>query len=321
MITQVSSPKLAEDLIGSSRYIRQLRTQLACLASHDVNLLLEGESGTGKELISRIIHSLSARRKGPFLGVNCAAIHETLLESELFGHEAGAFTGARHATLGFMRAAENGTILLDEVGDMSEALQRKLLRVLEERAVVPVGGTRPVPINVRVISATNCILAEEVKQGSFRTDLYYRLNVVRVWVAPLRERRSDIPLLVEHMLSQVAASLMLPRKEVSPEAMAVLVGHDWPGNVRELSNVIQRAYVLCDKSVIEVDDLPAELSSQHSGPEVASGDERFLSLDEITDLCVRKALCSSKGVRSQAAEMLGVHRRTLLRMMHRYSML
>ncbi len=321
MITQVSSPKLAEDLIGSSGYIRQLRTQLACLASHDVNLLLEGESGTGKELISRIIHSLSARRKGPFLGVNFAAIHETLLESELFGHEAGAFTGARHATLGFMRAAENGTILLDEVGDMSEALQRKLLRVLEERAVVPVGGTRPVPINVRVISATNRILAEEVKQGNFRTDLYYRLNVVRVWVAPLRERRSDISLLVEHMLSQVAVSLILPRKEVSPEAMAVLVGHDWPGNVRELSNVIQRAYVLCDKSVIEVDDLPAELSSQHSGPEPASGDERFLSLDEITNLCVRKALCSSKGVRSQAAEMLGVHRRTLSRMMHRYSML
>ena len=318
MATQVSEHVLAQDLIGSSPYIQRLRDQLKHLASHDVNLLLEGESGTGKELISHIVHGLSRRRDGPFLGVNCAAIHETLLESELFGHEAGAFTGARNVTLGFMRAADGGTILLDEVGDMSEALQRKLLRVLEERAVVPVGGTRSVPINVRVIAATNRKLAEAVEQGSFRTDLYYRLNVVRMWVAPLRERQCDIPLLAEHMLSQVSASLMVPRKEVSPGAMEVLKGYDWPGNVRELSNIIQRAYVLCDNPVIDVDDLPEELRSKHNKPDAE--DDRLPSLDEMTDLCVRKALCASNGVRSQAAQILGIHRRTLSRMMHRYGM-
>ncbi len=311
-MTQINSRESVADLIGSSRYIKELRTQLACLAAHDVNLLLEGESGTGKELISRIIHGLSARREGPFLGVNCAAIHETLLESELFGHEAGAFTDARHATLGFMRAAEGGTILLDEVGDMSEALQRKLLRVLEERAVVPVGGTQSLPINVRVIAATNRNLAEAVKEGTFRRDLYYRLNVLRLWILPLRQRRIDIPLLAEHMLRRIALALQVPAKQFSLPAMEVLEGYDWPGNIRELINVIRRAYVLCKNPVIEVQDLPEVLLE-----ESLERDDIFPPLQEAVRRHVEQALELSNGVQTRAAQMLGIHRTTLTRMLHR----
>ena len=312
MVTQVIERTSADDLIGRSECIRRLHGQVTRLAAYDVNLLLQGESGTGKELISRIIHELSRRREGPFLGVNCAAIHETLLESELFGHEAGAFTGARHGTMGFLRAAEGGTILLDEVGDMSEALQRKLLRVLEERAVIPVGGTRSVPIDIRVIAATNRNLAEAVEEGNFRADLYYRLNVLRLWIAPLRQRRCDIPLLAEHMLSQVAAALIAPRKQFSPESLQVLIHYDWPGNVRELGNVIQRAYVLCDGPTIDVQDLPEELLVER-----AKSGSTFPTLQEVSRRHVEQALELSNGVRTQAAEMLGIDRKTLWRMIHR----
>ena len=315
MATQVGEQLSAKDLIGSSRYVRQLRKQISRLACYDVNLLLQGERGTGKELISRIVHVVSRRRDGPFLGVNCAAIHETLLESELFGHEAGAFTGARHATMGFLRAAEGGTILLDEVGDMSEALQRKLLRVLEERAVVPVGGTRSIPINVRVIAASNRNLAEAVEEESFRRDLYYRLNVLRLWIPPLRQRRCDIPLLAEHLLSQVSGALISPQKQFSPEAMEALIRYDWPGNVRELGNLIQRAYVLCDSPVIEVQDLPEELLEERVTS--ASG---FPTLQEVRRRHLELALKLSNGVRTRAAEMLGIDRKTLWRMTHQYNL-
>ncbi|MHC4983923.1 MAG: sigma 54-interacting transcriptional regulator [Planctomycetota bacterium] len=186
---------LAEEVVGDSPCIQQLREQVANLAGYEVNVLLEGESGTGKELVARAVHKLSKRSGAPFIGVNCAAIHETLLESELFGHEAGAFTDARHGSPGLLRAADGGTVLLDEVADMSISLQSKLLRVLEERAVIPVGGTRQVPIDIRVISATHQDLHQAVHEGTFRRDLYYRLNVVRLLMPPLCERRSDIPLL------------------------------------------------------------------------------------------------------------------------------
>ncbi|MCK4601844.1 MAG: sigma-54 factor interaction domain-containing protein, partial [Phycisphaerae bacterium] len=205
--------KLLEELVGQSECIKTLREQAARLAKCPLNLLLQGESGTGKELIANIVHRLSDRREGPFIGVNCAAIHESLLESELFGHEAGAFTGAEHATLGFLRAADGGTILLDEVGDMSESLQSKLLRVLEERAVVPVGGTKTVPIDVRIIAATNRDLGKAVDEGSFRADLYYRLNVVCLKIPPLRERRSDIPLLAKYISANTAKLLDVPVKK------------------------------------------------------------------------------------------------------------
>ena len=215
MVERAVNRALLDEMVGQSPCMRQLRERMARLARYDVNLLLQGESGTGKELVARTIHRQSQRAGRPFIGVNCAAIHESLLESELFGHEAGAFTGATHATLGFLRAAEGGTILLDEVGDMSESLQSKLLRVLEERAVVPVGGTQPVPIDLRVISATHRNLSQAVQEGSFRQDLYYRLNVVCLSIAPLRRRRGDIPLLVEHMLGRIAGALRVPVKKLS----------------------------------------------------------------------------------------------------------
>ena len=315
MLVPTDQHVLSEDLVGQSACMVELRKQVERVAGYDVNLLLQGESGTGKELISRIVHNLSERRKGPFLGVNCAAIHESLLESELFGHEAGAFTGARHPSLGFLRAADGGTILLDEVGDMSEALQRKLLRVLEERAVVPVGGTKAVPVDLRVIAATNRNLGRAVEEGSFREDLYYRLNVLCLWVAPLRQRRVDIPLLAEHLLGDIAATLQVPVKRFSDEAMAVLMSYDWPGNARELGNVIQRAYVLGDSAMIEVKDLPVELlEAGKEGP----GD--FPTLQEATRLHVKEALELSNGVRGRAAEMLGIDRKTLWRMAQRYSL-
>jgi DNA-binding NtrC family response regulator len=303
-------------IVGASSAIRQLRQQVAEVASWDVNLVLQGDSGTGKELVARTVHALSDRRDKPFVAVNCAAINETLVESQLFGHEAGAFTDARHASLGFFRAADGGTILLDEIGDMSPRLQTKLLRVLEDRAVVPVGGTEPVAIDVRVIAATNCDLAEAVRKGHFRRDLYYRLNVIRLWIPPLRERRCDIPELASHMLGEMADVLKMPAKEFSPAAVEVLMRHDWPGNVRELGNIVQRAYVL-GGPIIRVEDLPEELrgNGREHGP--APGNT-FPTLKQAARAHVEQALALAGGVRTLAARMLGVDRKSLYRMMRRY---
>ncbi len=316
MIKSAHHREAAEELVGLSPCAVALRHQILRLADYDINVLLEGESGTGKELIARIIHQRSPRRDGPFVGVNCAAIHESLLESELFGHKAGAFTGAKDATVGFLRAASGGTILLDEVGDMSESLQSKLLRVLEERTVIPVGGTEPEPIDVRVIAATNKDLAQAVQKGAFRSDLYYRLNVVRLYIEPLRQRRDDIPALVEHILQRVANALSVPAKSVSPAAMAVMTAHDWPGNVRELGNVIQRAYVLGNGPVIEAEDLPEEVFA-HMMERPRSV---LPSLDEVVRNHLTLALGASGGVRTRAAQMLGISRKSLWRNMRRHDL-
>lgn len=304
-------------LVGRSECVRQLRQQITRLAAYDVNLLLQGESGTGKELISRMVHNASRRQNGTFLGVNCAAIHETLLESELFGHESGAFTGAGRATLGFLRAADGGTLLLDEVGDMSQTLQRKLLRVIEQRAVIPVGGTRTVPIDIRFIAATHQDLSRAVQEGSFRADLYYRLNVVRLHIPPLRQRRCDIPLLADHFLDQISNLLKIPPKTFSPAALDRLMNYDWPGNIRELGNVIQRSYVLCDRPVIELDDLSNELRSPDQPNQVG---REFPTLAEATRRHVIQALEMSDGVRTRAAQLLGIDRKTLWRMSHRFDL-
>jgi DNA-binding NtrC family response regulator len=314
MVERAVNRALLEEMIGQSPCMRQLRERMARLARYDVNLLLQGESGTGKELVARTIHRQSQRASRPFIGVNCAAIHESLLESELFGHEAGAFTGAAHTTLGFLRAAEGGTILLDEVGDMSESLQSKLLRVLEERAVVPVGGTRSVPIDLRVISATHRNLSQAVQEGGFRQDLYYRLNVVCLSMTPLRDRRGDIPPLAEHMLRRIAGALRVPLKKLSPPAMDAMVSYDWPGNVRELANVIRRGYVFAAGPAIEIEDLPPELLGKIAGART------FPTLKEAVSRHVEKALEISEGRRTQAARMLAVDRGTLRRMIHRYSL-
>jgi len=315
MLESANASRLTDRLVGASPQMELLRQQVAQLACCDVSLLLQGESGVGKELISRTVHSLSTRGDGPFVGVNCAAIHESLLESELFGHEAGAFTGADKPSIGFLRAANGGTILLDEVGDMSRPLQSKLLRVLEERAVVPVGGTEPVPIDVRVIAATNRDLALAVEEGAFRKDLYYRLNVVCLKIPPLRDRREDIAPLVENLVSEIAEVLAMPEKTVSPEAMQMLVEYDWPGNVRELGNVIQRAYALGQGTEITPADLPEEL---HLARKLPATSDYFPSLKEATRRHVERALEVSNGVRSQAARLLEIDRKSLWRMMRRY---
>lgn len=314
MIEERTHLRPGEVLIGCSPCIKALRHHLPNLASHDVNVLIQGESGTGKELLSRSIHRASGRREGPFVGVNCAAIHESLLESELFGHEAGAFTGAKHATMGFLRSANGGTILLDEVGDMSVSLQSKLLRVLEERAVVPVGGTRAIPIDVRVIAATNRDLAHAVEAGTFRSDLYYRLNVICLSIEPLRNRRQDIPLLVRHMLGRVAMLLGMHAKRISPDAMAAMSRHDWPGNAREIGNVIQRAYVLGIGDTIELTDLPDTIVTR--APQRRGN--LFPPLSDTVRDHVMCALEHSGGVRTEAARVLGISRKTLWRMMRRF---
>jgi two-component system, NtrC family, response regulator HydG len=315
MVSQVGNTRFSQDLVGQSAAMQRLRSQISSIAPHDVGVLLQGESGTGKELVARSIHSQSRRAAGPFIGVNCAAIHESLLESELFGHEAGSFTGARTSTVGFLRAANGGTIFLDEIGDMSDALQTKLLRVLEERTVVPVGGTHPVPLDIRVIAATHRNLSQAVAEGSFRTDLYYRINVVCLMLPALRDRPEDIPLLAEHFLGQVGETLKVPRKTLSPSALDMLADHSWPGNVRELNNAVQRAYVLSVGPVIQPEDLPPEMARRQT-PETLA----FPTLREAAGRHVELALQLSGNSRSLAAQMLGVDRKTLWRLMRRHKL-
>ncbi len=300
-------------LVGGSARMIELRRCVIRLASCEVPVLLHGESGTGKELVAGEIHRLSSRSDGPFVGVNCAAVHESLLESELFGHKTGAFTGASHDALGFLRSADGGTILLDEVGDMSVPLQSKLLRVLEQREVIPVGDTRGVPIDVRVIAATHRDLGQAVEEGSFRLDLYYRLNVVRLDLPPMREHPEDIPELVSMMLARIADVLDVPPKTVSPAAMQRLTCCRWPGNVRQLGNAIQRAYALGDGEAIEPEDLGEDVLSEHDAPS-----EQFPSLEDAVAGHVRRALAVSGGIRTRAAGLLGIDRKSLWRMMRRY---
>lgn len=305
---------LSAQVIGRSPPVRQLREQIARLACCEVNLLLQGESGTGKEVAARAVHQLSPRCDETFIGVNCAAIHESLLESELFGHVAGAFTGAGQATLGFLRAAEGGTMLLDEVGDMSGPLQSKLLRVLEEKAVVPVGGTQPIPIDVRIIAATNRDLRKAVDEGSFRADLYYRLNVVCLSIPPLRDRKEDIPLLAGYWSERTAELLDMPVKDFSAEAMAAMMRYTWPGNIRQLGNAVQQAYVFGDGPIIEPRDLPEELFGSHGDED----DRGFPTLQQAVREHVEHALTLSEGVRSRAANMLAIDRKSLWRIMRRH---
>lgn len=307
---------VSDPLVGQSPYMQRLRNDLARVGACDVSVLLQGESGTGKELISRAIHAASRRREGPFIGVNCAAIHESLLEAELFGHEAGAFTGAGAATKGFLRAADGGTILLDEIGDMSPSLQSKLLRVLEERAVTPVGGTRAIPVDLRVIAATHRDLVKAVREGAFRLDLYYRLNVVCLDIPPLRQRPEDIPALAEHFLHQVARALCVPVRRLAGAALRAMMRYAWPGNVRQLANVIQRAYVMGDGPIIGLADLPAEL--QDAARAAPGAGQDFPTLQQVIREHVTRALQQSQGVRSRAARMLGIDRKSLWRMARRW---
>ncbi|GIX06110.1 MAG: sigma-54-dependent Fis family transcriptional regulator [Candidatus Poribacteria bacterium] len=310
-----------ENIIGTSKKMREVFVQVRRVLDSDITVLIQGESGTGKELVARAIHFNGARRNGPFVAVNCAAIPENLIESELFGHEKGAFTGAIARRIGKFEQANGGTILLDEIGEMPMLLQSKLLRVLQEREIERVGGTRPIPVDVRVIAATNRDLSEEVRAGRFREDLYYRIAQFPIVIPPLRERREDIPLLVEHFLKKACEQERRAVHKVSDEAMAAMMRYPWPGNVRELENAIQRAVIMETSNVLQLSSLPPEiqLSSPLRSPEVSEEDgEGFITLEEAERRALIRALRAMDYDVSRCAEALGIDRSTLYRKIRRH---
>jgi transcriptional regulator with PAS, ATPase and Fis domain len=274
-------------------------------------VLILGETGTGKELLARAIHNLSSKKDKPFIAVNCGALPDTLLESELFGYKAGAFTGAEKDKPGRFAAAEGGTIFLDEIGDVSPALQTRLLRVLQDKTYEPLGGTQPVRANVRVIAATNRDLSALLKSGTFRQDLFYRVNVVRLQLPPLRQRREDIPLLVERFIARFNRTQGKAVPGVSPQVMALLMAHDYPGNVRELENIIEHAFVLCGEERIEPRHLPEEFAARAAAH--CTSTDISASVRAVEARTIREALERNSFNRLAAARELGLHKSTLFR--------
>jgi transcriptional regulator with GAF, ATPase, and Fis domain len=301
-------------VVGAAAPMLEVYQKVARVAPTRSTILVQGETGTGKELIARAIHAASRRRDRPFVTVDCGALAETLLESELFGHVKGSFTGAIADKRGFFEAAEGGTCFLDEIGEVSPCMQAKLLRVLQEHEVRRVGGTDTVTVDVRVIAATNRDLAGLVADGRFREDLFYRLSVVTISLPPLRERREDIPLLAQHFLASYAAANERPLDGIAPAAMRLLVGYDWPGNVRELEHAIEHAAALTAGPVLLPEDLPPKLAS--SSP-VAAG-RSPLRLGDVVRDHLHRVLAQARWNKKLAAQLLGVHRRTLYRLAKRY---
>ncbi len=295
-------------MVGTSPAMRSVVETIGRIAASDANVLIEGESGTGKGLAAQAIHQQSRRAAGPFLTINCGGLQEPLLESELFGHERGSFTGATTTKPGLFEVAERGTLFLDEVGEMSPAMQAKLLQVLDTREMRRVGGTRVHRVDVRVVAATNKDVVAEVKAGRFREDLYYRLNVVNLVLPPLRERREDSPLLVEHFVRQFTSGGGTG-KIISPEAMVVLQDYGWPGNVRELANTVERLFILTSEAIIRPDDLP--LSIRSVSPSTSPPARGPLSLAEVERLHIRHVLERIGGKKMQAARLLGIDLKTL----------
>ncbi|MGH9464426.1 MAG: sigma-54-dependent transcriptional regulator [Thermoanaerobaculia bacterium] len=299
-----------ESIVGRSRRMQEIFGVIERVARTNSTVLLEGESGTGKELIARALHYASPRRAERFLSVNCGALPETLLESELFGHKRGAFTGAVSDKRGLFQAADGGTLLLDEVGEMSPAMQVKLLRTLQDKRARAVGSNVEEAVDVRIIAATNRDLAQMVETGEFREDLYYRINVIPVRLPPLRQRREDIPLLVDHFLKKYAAEMGIPPKRLSVEALKILEAYHWPGNVRELENVIERALALSTGDALGADDIPTHLL--RPGPGLAEielpsdGLDLDAHLDDVRRDLMTQALERCAGVQTKAAELLGM---------------
>jgi len=303
------------DLVSHSPLMQRVFEVLPAIAASPSTVLILGETGTGKELVARTIHSLSPRSQGPFVAVNCGALPDTLLESELFGYKPGAFTGATRNKPGRFALACGGTILLDEIGETSPTLQMRLLRVLQERTFEPLGSTRSETTDARVIVATNKDLAELVRQQAFREDLYYRVNVVRVELPPLRRRKEDIPLLATQFVERFNHIQGKSVSGVSAEALSLLMAHDWPGNVRELENVIERAFVLCSSGELGIEHLPAELTAR--GVSTARAGDMRSARELLEAQTIRKALERSGGNRLAAARELGIHKTTLFRKLKR----
>src|SRR5262245_12366630 len=310
-----SSGEKSDSIIGSTESMRRVHHLIDKAAGCMLPVLIQGESGTGKELVARAIHQKSGRQTQRFFSENCSAISESLLESELFGHVRGAFTGADRDRKGILELAHGGTLFLDEIGDMSVRMQSKLLRALQEREVRPVGGKETIRVDVRVISATNRSLRNLIKEGLFREDLFYRINVITIDLPALRDRKEDISALVDHFLDRIAADTGLPRKQFSPGALELLAGYEWPGNVRELENVVQRAVALSESGRIEAAELPdrirhlmiTEESREYSG--AGKGGEQLM---------IEKALHNFEGDKTHAARFIGWSRPKLYRRMGHY---
>jgi transcriptional regulator with PAS, ATPase and Fis domain len=289
------------------------------VAPTDSTVLITGESGTGKEVIARYIHRLSEREGGPFISVNCGALPENLLESELFGHVKGSFTGAVKDKDGLLVAARGGTFFLDEVAEMSPALQVKLLRALQEREIVPVGSTQTVDIDVRIIAATNRDLDQEIRRGTFRSDLYYRLNVIALHLPPLRDREDDIALLAEHFLQRLADDTGQDIR-LSAEALSALQHYDWPGNVRELENALERAAILTRDATISIDALPARIVEPAPAPLISERPAANPTLELVERAYILWVLQAEGGNKARAAEVLGIDPSTLYRKLSRYEL-
>jgi two-component system, NtrC family, response regulator len=312
------------NIVGESRVMEEILALVKRVAASRATVLITGESGTGKELIARAIHQCSNRAAKSFISVNCAALTETLLESELFGHERGAFTHAVAMRKGRFELADGGTLFMDEVAEMSQGLQVKLLRVLQEMEFERVGGNRTIKVDVRVVAASNRDLKEEVEAGRFREDLFYRLNVVHLHLPPLRQRQEDIPLLAGHFIKKYVQENLRDKTRITPDALKVLIQYAWPGNVRELENVMERAVILCSNNVISPQDLPAELAPAPA--ESRLDIDRFIplntplpeALDGIEEQMIRRALEKSGQVQVRAAELLGITKSLLQYKLKKY---
>jgi len=305
-------------LLGRSAALQSISEAIRTIAGRQSSVIITGETGTGKEMVARAIHEKSSRADKIFVPVDCTALSGQIFESQLFGHAKGSFTGAIRDTLGFFRAADEGTIFLDEISEIEIDLQAKLLRVLQESAVTPVGETRPYPIDVRVICATNCDLKRMVREGTFRADLYFRLNVIRLEIPPLRERKEDILILAEYFLNKQAELYDESKKTLAPETLKILEDYDWPGNVRELANVMEYAYINSQTDVIRPVSLPTEILT---GEIVLPINEKtFASFDELTKRLIISALQKTNGRKMAAARLLKIDHRKLAKLVERFDL-
>ncbi|MBF6568643.1 MAG: sigma-54-dependent Fis family transcriptional regulator [Candidatus Binataceae bacterium] len=304
-----------DNIIAANPKMLEILDQLQLVAQNDASVLIRGESGTGKDLLARAIHFMSAQRDGAFVPVNCAAIPETLLESELFGYVRGAFTDARQPKTGLFESASSGTLFLDEIGELSPAVQAKLLRAIEDKMIRPLGATAETQVIVRIITATNADLEKMLQQGRFRTDLYYRLAAVTLTIPPLRERPEDIPLLIKHFIARAAAQAGRPVPLIEAEAMDALLRYPWPGNVRELQNAIQHTIILMREGSVRRRDLPAKIAGDTDSPSgmIDQAVSRRITMDQLEREYVRAVLTSVGGNKSEAASILQIDRKTLYR--------
>ncbi|NIA29090.1 MAG: response regulator [Actinobacteria bacterium] len=303
-----------ENMVGTSGAMQHIYQLIEKVAASNATVIVRGESGTGKELVAKAIHHASARSDAPFIAINCSALPENLLESELFGYEKGAFTGADKRKPGLFEAAENGTIFLDEIGDMTPATQVKILRVLQNREIVHLGGTQTIPIRARIIAATNKDIEKAVGQNTFREDLYYRINVFPIFLPPLRERKEDIPDLITHFLQMQNAA----PDAIESKAIRILMEYAWPGNVRELENIIERALIMSSGNLITIKDLPPHLRGEAELPlKIENSADDMLTIEEMEKRMIQRALAKAQGNKTHAAKLLGITRRQLYSKMER----